>query len=408
MTNLPFMFATGIENSYPTIVLPTGATKRVDEMEKAGHYQHWREDFRLVRESGMRFLRYGPPYYATHLAPGQYDWHFTDEAFAAMKEMGITPIVDLCHFGVPDWLVNFQNPDFPTHFAEYALAFAKRFPDLQLYTPVNEINICAIFSAQFGWWNERLSDEYGFVTALKHMCKANVLAMDAILSVQPAAVFIQSEGWEYFHTETDACFEKADFLNQKRFLSYDLTSGYPSSQLMQNYLLQNGMTRDEYAWFRNHPRRGNWVIGADYYAHNEHMVHTDGRTSDFFHGLGFYQVARQYYDRYRVPVMYTETNIGEEKAIPWLHQQWNELMRLKQDEIPVVGFTWYSLIDQVDWDTALREDNGNINSFGLYDIDRKIRPVGEAYRTIIAQYEAEMSGFSYIFTNNQPPKHTFV
>ncbi len=27
-----FMFATGIENSYPTIKLPDGTTKRVDEL----------------------------------------------------------------------------------------------------------------------------------------------------------------------------------------------------------------------------------------------------------------------------------------------------------------------------------------------------------------------------------------
>lgn len=33
-----------------------------------------------------------------------------------------------------------------------------------------------------------------------------------------------------------------------------------------------------------------------------------------------------------------------------------------------------------DWDTALREDNGCVNPLGLYDLERRIRPVGEAYR----------------------------
>ena len=55
------MFATGIENSYPTIKLPDGTTKRVDEMEKTFHYDHWKTDFQLVREMGIEFLRYGPP-----------------------------------------------------------------------------------------------------------------------------------------------------------------------------------------------------------------------------------------------------------------------------------------------------------------------------------------------------------
>ena len=41
---------------------------------------------------------------------GKYDWDFTDQAMAEMQRLGITPIMDLLHFGVPDWLGNFQNP----------------------------------------------------------------------------------------------------------------------------------------------------------------------------------------------------------------------------------------------------------------------------------------------------------
>ena len=193
------MFATGIENSYPTIQLPDGTTKRIDQMEKCCHYKHWQTDFELVNNMGISFLRYGPPYYKTHIGPGQYDWQFTDDTFHRLKELHITPIVDLCHFGVPDWMGNFQNPDFPQYFAEYAAAFAQRFPSLQLYTPINEIFITAMFSAQYGWWNERLSSDKAFVTAIKHLCKANVLAMREILKVQPEAMFIQSESSEYFH-----------------------------------------------------------------------------------------------------------------------------------------------------------------------------------------------------------------
>jgi len=178
-----FMFCTGIENSYPTIRLPDKSIKRIDEMEKAHHYKRWEEDFNLVKEMGIDFLRYGPPYYKTHIAPGKYDWDFTDIAFAKMRELNICPIVDLCHFGVPDWIENFQNPEFPELFAEFAKAFAERFPYIHYYTPVNEIFIAATFSAQYGWWNERLSSDKSFVTALKHLCKANVLAMRAIVQV---------------------------------------------------------------------------------------------------------------------------------------------------------------------------------------------------------------------------------
>ena len=146
------MFATGIENSIPTI---NHGKTRVDEMEVCGHYQRWREDFDCVQEVGINFLRYGPPIHKTYLGPGKFDWDFTDLTFAELKRREITPIVDLCHFGLPDWLGNFQNPDFPRLFADYCGAFAERFPWVQLYTPINEMFICAVFSAKYGWWNEQ-------------------------------------------------------------------------------------------------------------------------------------------------------------------------------------------------------------------------------------------------------------
>ncbi len=144
----PFMFGTGIENSYPTI---NGGRTRIDQMAKCDHYRRWQEDFELVREMGIGYLRYGPPIHHTWLGDGRYDWSFADPTFEYLRKMDCTPIVDLCHFGVPDWIGDFQNPDFPALFARYARDFARRFPWVQLYTPVNEMYICATFSAAYGW-----------------------------------------------------------------------------------------------------------------------------------------------------------------------------------------------------------------------------------------------------------------
>jgi beta-glucosidase/6-phospho-beta-glucosidase/beta-galactosidase len=386
-----FMFTTGVENSYPTIMLPDGSTKRIDEMGKCGHYERWKEDFQLVDEMGVQALRYGPALYNTHLGPEKYDWSFADETFAALKEMGIRPITDLCHFGVPDWIGNFQNPEWPYYFAEYARAFARRYPWVRYFTPVNEIFIAATFSAQYGWWNERLHSDRDFVTALKHLCQANVLAMRAILEERPDAIFIQSESSEYFHASDPSCEEQARFLNQKRFLSLDLTYGYPLNVTMYEYLLDNGMTRAEYHWFRENQVQARCIMGNDYYITNEHVVHPDGTTSPAGEIFGYYVITHQYFSRYHLPVMHTETNITEPDSERWLWKEWANLHRLKQDGVPIVGFTWYSITDQVDWDSALREDAGLVNTLGLYDLNRKIRPVGMAYKKLIKQWKKVLS-----------------
>lgn len=95
------MLATGIENSASTI---DHGQVRVDELEKCGHYRHWRTDFHLASDLGIRFLRFGPPLYSTFSGPAQYDWALADNAFSELRAIDMVPIADLCHFGVPYWL----------------------------------------------------------------------------------------------------------------------------------------------------------------------------------------------------------------------------------------------------------------------------------------------------------------
>ena len=381
------MFATGIENSYPTI--NQGRTRQ-DELEKCRFYENWKTDFQLVQDLGIKVLRFGPPLHRVWLGDGRYDWDMTDQMMAELKRLDIAPIVDLCHFGLPDWVGNFQNGDFPALFARYAQAFAQRFPWVQLYTPVNEMYVCAMFSARYGWWNEQLSSDQAFVTALKHIVRANVMAMTAILNVRPDVLFIQSESSEYFHPETPQAIGPSARRNAERFLSLDLNYGYRVDSQMYDFLMDNGMSRQEYDFFHQQNLRPHCIMGNDYYKTNEHRVAADGSTSPAGEVFGYSQITQQYYDRYKLPVMHTETNLWQgpdgDEAVYWLWKEWSNVAEMRARGIPILGFTWFSLTDQVDWDTALRENNGNVNPLGLYDLDRKIRPVGTQYKALIAEW----------------------
>jgi beta-glucosidase/6-phospho-beta-glucosidase/beta-galactosidase len=390
---IPFCFATGIENSSPTIA--NGRIRR-DQMAECGHYEHWREDFELVRQLGIRTLRYGVPLYRTWLGPGRYDWDFADQAFAELKRLGITPITDLCHFGLPDWIGNFQNPDFPAQFQVYASAFAARYPWIRFYTPVNEMYVCARSSALFGWWNEQEKSERSYVTALKHLAKANVLAMQAILRLRPDAVFVQSASTEYFHATGPEAVALAETRNAHRFISLDFNYGRPLDPDLRRFVLDNGMREEELRWFEENAVRGHDILGSDYYQSNEHHVKPDGSRGAAEELLGYPLIVTEYHQRYGLPVMHTETNLdqgpaGNESA-EWLRRQWTQLRGLKHFGVPVLGFTWYSLTDQVDWDIELREQRGTVNPRGLFDLQRRIRPVGEAYRELISIWQGWVAG----------------
>ncbi|MFN3647981.1 MAG: family 1 glycosylhydrolase [Armatimonadota bacterium] len=387
-----FLFSTGIECSYPTVAGPHGRSVRVDELEKTFHYRHWQTDLALVRELGLRFLRYGPPYYRVHAEPERYDWEFTDLVFREMQRLGLVPIADLCHFGLPDWAGSFQNPDWPELFARFAGVFAARYPWVRFYTPVNEIYACAKLSTLDGIWNERERSDRAFVTALRHLCRANLLAVREILRVRPDAIFIQSESAEYFHLgcADPEMVRRAEWENERRFLSFDLLYSVPPSTELGLYLLDHGMPREELQWFMRHELSDRIVMGNDYYQTNEHIVAPGGDIRPAGEVFGWSVITRQYFDRYRRPVMHTETNVRDVDQAPrWLWKEFFNVRDLRRQGVPVIGFTWYSLVDQVDWDSGLALNRGVVNPLGLFDLDRRLRPVGEAYRELIQQFGSE-------------------
>jgi beta-glucosidase/6-phospho-beta-glucosidase/beta-galactosidase len=360
---------------------------RRDLLEECGHYRRWREDLDLVLDLGLKVLRYGLPIHTTFLGPGRYDWSFADEVMGAMRRLGITPILDLLHFGVPDWLGDFQNPELPTHFADYCGAVSERYPWVRYYTPVNEIYVTAKFSGLEGKWNEQLKTDRGFVTAMKHCVAASILGTHQIAKNRSDCVIVQSESAEYVHEVKAARSKEIKLANKQRFISLDLLYAHPPDADIMLYLQDNGLTREEYDWFMAGEPPGYQIMGNDYYGRNEHILKPDGTMCPAEDVMGWYQITKEYYERYKKPVMHTETNVFDPDAAPtWLWKQWVNVLRMRHDGVSVLGFTWYSLIDQIDWDIGLAEKRGRGNPCGLYDLDRKPRPVAQAYRELLQEF----------------------
>lgn len=300
--------------------------------------------------------------------------------------------MDLCHFGLPDWLESFQNPQVTEALAAYAGAFAARYPWVRFYTPINEMYVCARLSALDGLWNEQLRDERAFATAVRHLARANRLMRGAIGRERGDAVFIDSESSEFYQPSVPdpEVVRIADFENERRFLPLDLLYGRPVSETMRGWLRDQGMPDSEYAWFMSERPSRRTILGVDYYDWNEKLVDTEGRSQALGELFGWYVIASQYHQRYGLPLMHTETNHLDAREAPaWLWRQWHNVQLLRRAGTPIVGFTWYSLTDQVDWDIALAQPLGNVNPVGLFDLNREPRAVGQAYRHLIRTFEDE-------------------
>lgn len=385
----PFFFATGIENSYPR--LPGG--RRVDELERCGHYTHWRDDFEHARSLGVGALRYGPAWYRTNPAPGRYDWSSVDDQMAWLETSGIAVIADLCHFGAPDWMGGFQDPALPIHHAEYAREFAKRYPWVRHYTPVNEIFVAANFSAMLGWWNECATGSAAFARALRNLCLAHEMSVEAILGQRPDTTIVQVESMEHFQPadDSDDAIAGADFWNEARFAALDLTLGRMPSPAVRDLLMEGGMTTADFTFFRERRAVGRRWIGVDYYSTCEQVVRADGGKSPTRVRLGLAALAGEYHARYQVPLFVSETSRAGSRAVEWLEESWSEIMRLRAADVPVAGFTWFPLVDVIDWRSTLRHDRGDVDTLGLYDLARKPRAVARAYADLIATWGPKLA-----------------
>jgi hypothetical protein len=377
-----FAFATGIEGSYPTI--EHGAVRR-DLFDETDHYRRWREDFALVKRLGVRVLRYGLPLHQVWLGPDRYDWSFADEALGELKRLEITPILDLLHFGVPDWVGDFQNPDLPRLFQTYCAAVAKRYPWIRHYTPVNEVYVCARNSAMDGI--EQLKSDRAFVTALKHLTACGILGCHAIAAQRSDAIITQSESAEYIHVMKATPPPEITLKNKLKFLSLELFYACPPDADVLLYAMDNGLTRAEYDWFMRAEPPGFQVLGIDYYGRNERIITPDGRNLEVEDVLGWRHIAAEYWRRFRKPIMHTETNVFDAAAAPnWLWKQWVNVLDVRAAGIPVLGFTWYSLVDQVDWDIQLAQKHGKVNGCGLFSLDRNPNPVAAEFRQLLEAF----------------------
>lgn len=373
-----FVVASGIECSAPRIA----GGIRQDEVRKTGHWDRVEEDLALVASFGIRYLRYGIPFHVVAADPDRLDWGWTDRAMAALSANRIEPIVDLLHFGVPDDLEGFIDPRLPGRFTAFAAAFAERYPWVRHYTPVNEPLISARFSAQLGWWNERRTDDRSFVAAIDGAATCAVEGMAVIRARRPDAIFLQSDTCEGYEAAVPDASRQAQFLNELRFVGWDLTYGRRPGPLVTAWLAANGMAEERLAWFAANGSSDGCIVGHDFYAGNEWLIDADGTARISEQPRGYAAQARDYHTHFGLPFMLSETNMDGSAAEAWLAVVWNEAIALRDEGLPIRGVCWYGFIDHVDWDTALREVNERPNPCGLVDLDRRPHPVGRRYRSL--------------------------
>jgi beta-glucosidase/6-phospho-beta-glucosidase/beta-galactosidase len=116
--------------------------------------------------------------------------------------------------------------------------------------------------------------------------------------------------------------------------------------------------------------------------------------------MGLYEHAMECWGRYRLPILHTETNMRDELAERWFTQQLIELTSAAASGVPVLGATWYSLMDQVGWENGLNGEiprsaeeasrHGRLNAIGMFSLlEHEPRASAKIMRELVRELARE-------------------
>lgn len=379
-----FAWASGEECSTPLVPFG-GSVVRVDQLASTGHLDRMDDDCTQAAALGIDAWRYGMPWYRSEPAPGRYDWSLWDRALAACDRVGLRPVVDLCHFGLPDHHPGFCDPAWVDGFVRYAEAFLARYPEPVWFTPVNEPVVTAAMSAMEGAWNDARRDPADWARAAAHCVLAD-LEVAARVRDDRDGWNVCAEGIPVAVVRDEARREEADLLTGGWQAVWDLRLGH-ALEPGWAALFDAAVDGRVLARIEALAGRVNVVAGHDLYPVSV-IPYGDGPDLSIDDRLDAYEVvARAFHDRYGIDFWIAETsNLGLPVAEgpAWLEALGDRLGRLRAAGLPVRGLCWYSRGDQHDWDSSLTRPVGSVTEVGLADIDRRERPVAAAFRRLAA------------------------
>ncbi len=398
----PFLWATGIEDTFIPHARP--GLRALDEYELTQHSKLWKKDFDLVAETGVKYLRWGIPWYRVQPAPNEWDWAWTDQALDYLVNVkGITPILDLMHYGTPLWLENsFINASYPQRVADYATAVVKRYKSLvRYYTPLNEPMVNAEFCGSKAEWPPYLSGIDGYVKMTLALAKGIVLTTQAIKAEQPDSITVQVEALWHTFTKDNRLQEHADHNNARQYLCFDLTTGHVNHDYaLANYLCSHGVTRDELDWFQNHAVTFDF-FGVNFYpwSYTELKRARDGSTRYITgdpSGDKIAIVIREAYQRYQMPLFITETSAKRDiqGRAQWMDETLDTVRTLRTEGIPIVGYTWFPLFTMIDWAyrTGKRPLQDYLIHLGLYDSSFDSKGILRRHKTpLVKRYQQHIA-----------------
>lgn len=370
-------------------------------------WNRYDEDFALAQELGVKAFRFSIAWERIEPKEGEWDLEALDhykKMITALRARGIEPIVTLYHWTNPIWVKQRGGVEwsgFPRAIARYAEFIIRELTaapySVNWWITLNEPEVQALAGYMEGVFPPgRKHDVKGLQRALENLAIAHIKIMTRVREAGLPGKYSVAKNWQAM-----APYDRGNpFYVALQDLAYD----FYNKQFLR--AIQTGEIRFEIPVVMNAndiqveiPKGGTLdYLGINYYSRS--MIKLIGRAPyfDLFGGpgpktemgweiypKGIGEAVRDAYEHHKLPIMITENGIsdGQDAVRPgFMVEHIAELLRAREDGIPILGYMHWSLTDNFEWASGLSR------KFGLVEIDyetlkRTPRPSFYLYKDLI-------------------------
>lgn len=378
----------------------------------ADHYHRFKEDVALMKQLGLRSYRFSiswsrviPQEGVVNAKGLQFYSNLVDELLAA----GIEPLVTLFHWDMPEWVYKkggwLSNKIIPL-FAEYTKVVVDKLSDRVTYwMPMNEPQ-CFIMNGYMQGAHAPFKHRYLALSKMTRICLlAHAQSVNAIrkyAKIPPKIGIAMAAGAFIPKSESKEDIEEA------RHNSFYGAMGTMNNRWWGDPVFKGQPVR-AYGVYRTRKKDMPKIhVKLDFIGVNVYQPFQEGSwgnkpanvAEDKKSSLGWiidgrvlYWTIRFFYERYGLPVMVTENGMADddklvdgavcdEKRQKFLKEYLENVKRAVNEDIPVLGYQHWSLLDNFEW------AEGYEPRFGLVHVDfrtqnRTLKDSAYEYKKII-------------------------
>ena len=396
-------------------VAPPEKIKNGDNCHTAcDHYHRYKEDVRLMKELGLKSYRFSiswsrviPEEGKTNPKGLQFYSDLVDELIAN----GIEPMVTIFHWDTPVWVYEkggWLSESIIPLFAEYTRVVVEELSDrVKYWMPMNEPQ-CFIMNGYMQGAHAPFKHNYLALSKLTRICMlAHAESVKAVrkYAKQPVKVGIAMAAGAYVPKD-----DSPEAIAEARHKSFYAGLGSMGNRWWSDPIFK-GETVTAYGVYRSRKKDMPKIqCDLDFVGVNVYQPFQDGSwgnkpqtgiPEDRLTSMGWvidgrvlYYTIKFFHERYGLPVLVTENGMADRdtvssdgavhdpKRIAFIHEYLNGVKQAVSEGIPVLGYQYWSLIDNFEW------AEGYDPRFGLIHVDyetqkRTLKDSAYEYKQII-------------------------